>query len=234
MVDQSSAQEPLLSVIMATLNAGQFLREALTSVQNQTYAQVEVILIDGGSRDQTEEIAREFSEVRFVKQEGSGLFSAWNQGVLHANGAFIAFLDSDDHWEPSALFDHMRVLMSDTSKLGSVGCVQFFLESKDSPPPEFKLSLLDRAHLAYMPGCFVGRRSIFDRIGYFETEWKVASDIIWFGKVKELGDGINVLDQVVLHKRVHRNNLSYTSIDEDVYSKELLKLLHQKIKSRKA
>lgn len=233
MVDQLIMKEPLVSVIMATLNSGRFLRDALRSIQNQTYSQIEVIMIDGGSSDLTEEIAREFSQVRFIRQQGRGLFDAWNKGLKLANGSFIAFLDSDDYWESSAIFDQMQMLLSDKSKLGSVGRVNFFLEAKDSPPPEFKLSLLDRDHLAYMPGCFVGRRSIIDRIGYFETEWKVASDIIWFGKVKELKEEIILLDQVVLNKRVHENNLSYTSVDEEVYSKELLKLLHQKIQARK-
>jgi len=79
----------------------------------------------------------------------------------------------------------------------------------------------------------MGRKEIFNRIGYYETEWKIASDIIWFGKVKELNDEICLLDHVVLNKRVHKNNISYNSVDEDIYGRELLKLLHLKLKSRR-
>jgi hypothetical protein len=79
----------------------------------------------------------------------------------------------------------------------------------------------------------MGRKEIFNRIGYYETEWKIASDIIWFGKVKELNDEICLLDHVVLNKRVHKNNTSYNSVDEDIYGRELLKLLHLKLKSRR-
>jgi hypothetical protein len=79
----------------------------------------------------------------------------------------------------------------------------------------------------------MGRKEIFNRIGYYETEWKIASDIIWFGKVKDLKDEIYKLDRVVLNKRVHKNNISYNSVEEDIWGRELLKLLHLKLKSRK-
>ena len=226
-------KEPLVSVITATLNASKYLREALNSILNQTYQHIEVLIIDGGSTDDTKEIANLFPKVSFVTQNGKGLFDAWNQGIQMCNGDFVAILDSDDIWNPTTLSDHVNALLCDSSKLGSVGQVKFFLEKKQTPPPEFKLSLLEKSHLAYMPGCFMGRKEIFNRIGYYETEWKIASDIIWFGKVKDLKDEIYILDRVVLNKRVHKNNISYNSVEEDIYGRELLKLLHLKLKSKR-
>ena len=226
-------KEPLVSVITATLNASKYLREALNSILNQTYQHIEVLIIDGGSTDDTKEIANLFPKVSFVTQNGKGLFDAWNQGIRMCTGEFIAILDSDDIWNPTTLSDHVNILLSDSSILGSVGRVKFFLEEKQTPPPEFKLSLLEKSHLAYMPGCFMGRKEIFNRIGYYETEWKITSDIIWFGQVKDLKDEIYILDRVVLNKRVHKNNISYNSVEEDIYGRELLKLLHLKLKSKR-
>ena len=226
-------KEPLVSVITATLNASKYLREALNSILNQTYQNIEVLIIDGGSTDDTKEIANMFPKVSFVTQNGKGLFDAWNQGIKMCTGDFVAILDSDDIWNPTTLSDHVNALLIDSSKLGSVGQVKFFLQKKQTPPPEFKLSLLEKSHLAYMPGCFMGRKEIFNRIGYYESEWKIASDIIWFGKVKELKDEICLLDSVVLNKRVHKNNISYNSVDEDIYGRELLKLLHLKLTSKR-
>lgn len=226
-------KDPLVSVITATLNASKYLREALNSILNQTYQNIEVLIIDGGSTDDTIEIANMFPKVSFVTQNGKGLFDAWNQGIQMCNGDFVAILDSDDIWNPTTLSDHVNALLSDSSKLGSVGQVKFFLEEKQNPPPEFKLSLLEKSHLAYMPGCFMGRKEIFNRIGYYETEWKIASDIIWFGKVKDLKDEIYILDSIVLNKRVHKNNISYNSVEEDIYGRELLRLLHLKLRSRR-
>jgi len=226
-------KEPLVSVITATLNASKYLRDALNSILNQTYQHIEVLIIDGGSTDDTKEISNLFPKVSFVTQNGKGLFDAWNQGIQMCTGDFVAILDSDDIWNPTTLSDHINALLSDSSKLGSIGQVKFFLEKKQTPPPEFKLSLLEKSHLAYMPGCFMGRKEIFNRIGYYETEWKIASDIIWFGKVKDLKDEIYILDRVVLNKRVHKNNISYNSVEEDIYGRELLRLLHLKLKSRR-
>ena len=226
-------KEPLVSVITATLNASKYLREALNSILNQTYQHIEVLIIDGGSTDDTKEIANLFPKVSFVTQNGKGLFDAWNQGIRMCTGEFIAILDSDDIWNPTTLSDHVNALLCDSSKLGSVGQVKFFLEKKQTPPPEFKLSLIEKSHLAYMPGCFMGRKEIFNRIGYYETEWEIASDIIWFGQVKDLKDEIYILDRVVLNKRVNKNNISYNSVEEDIYGRELLKLLHLKLKSKR-
>ena len=226
-------KEPLVSVITATINASKYLREALNSILNQTYQHIEVLIIDGGSTDDTKEIANLFPKVSFVTQNGKGLFDAWNQGIRMCTGEFIAILDSDDIWNPTTLSDHVNALLIDSSKLGSVGQVKFFLQKKQTPPPEFKLSLLEKSHLAYMPGCFMGRKEIFNRIGYYETEWEIASDIIWFGQVKDLKDEIYILDRVVLNKRVHKNNISYNSVEEDIYGRELLKLLHLKLKSKR-
>ncbi len=225
-------KEPLVSVVMATLNAEKFISDALTSIFAQTYPRIEIILIDGQSTDNTKNIVAQYPHIKFISQAGKGLFDAWNQGINMSKGEFVAILDSDDYWEPTTISNHLIALMQDDTKLGSIGHVQFFIEANQTPPPEFKLSLLAQSHLAYMPGCFVGRRAIFDKIGYYETDWKVASDIIWFAKVKELKEEIVLLDQVVLHKRVHNQNVSYTSVEEDVYGSELLKLLHEKIRQR--
>lgn len=219
---------------MATLNAEKYLRNALVSIQQQSYKNYEVLIVDGGSADNTIEIASSFSNVRIINQKGGGLFDAWNEGITSSRGEYIALLDSDDFWEKDALFEHMNTLLSEPNLLGSVGRMNFFLEKNETPAPEFKMSLLNESHLAYMPGCFVGKRQIFDKLGLFETHWKIASDIVWFAKVKDLKDGIVLLNSVVLNKRVHNKNLSYSAAKDDTYSKELLALLHNRLNQRES
>jgi hypothetical protein len=67
----------------------------------------------------------------------------------------------------------------------------------------------------------------------FETDYEIASDIVWFSKVKDLGEQIVVLDELVLNKRVHETNLSYTTSEKPVYDQELLKLLFKRIQQNK-
>ena len=232
MVIQIEQKLPLVSVIMATMNSDNFIAEALESIMFQKYDNLEIIIIDSNSSDNTREIAAQYSQVVFYSQSGKGLFEAWNQGIKLAKGEFIAILDSDDYWAPNTILTHILALKQDSSKIGSLGHVQYFLEKNQSPPPEFKLSLLDQSHLAYMPGCFLCRRLIFDKIGLYETNWKVASDIIWFAKVKELKDELILLNNVVLYKRVHNRNISYSSVKHDIYGNELLTLLQAKIRQK--
>ena len=234
MVNKELLQDHLVSIIMATLNAEKYLKNALESIKKQSYKNYEVLIVDGGSSDDTIEIASSFAKVRIINQKGKGLFDAWNEGITSSSGEYIALLDSDDFWEKDALFEHMNALLSEPNLLGSVGRMNFLLEKGQTPPAEFKMSLLNESHLAYMPGCFVGKKEIFDKLGLFETHWKIASDIVWFAKVKELQDGIVLLNSVVLNKRVHNKNLSYSAAKSDTYSKELLTLLHNKLNQRKS
>lgn len=234
MVGSQAESHSFVSVIIATLNAERYLGNALESIAKQSYSEYEILVVDGGSTDNTLTIAQSFSKVKVLLQEGKGLFDAWNQGIKSASGNYIAFLDSDDQWEPDTLTMHMNALTANPDLLGSVGHARFFLEKNEQPPAEFKMSLLNGSHLGYMPGCFVGKKTIVDNIGFFETHWKVASDILWFAKLKEMPDAIVLLDKVVLNKRVHNKNISYSAAKADTYDKELLELLHMKLKGRKS
>lgn len=233
MVDHlnSAPNKPLISVIIPTLNAGNFLGNALQSVFSQTYLDFELIMIDGGSSDSTLELAKTYPQVQIFQQKSSGLASAWNEGILKARGEFITFLDSDDIWLPTCLESHILAFQGITHLEASLGRVEFFLDSNSKVPPGFKLSLLQGTHIGNMPGCFMGRRNLFNRLGMFETRWKIASDLIWFTKLRNQEPHILELEQVCLRKRIHNSNLSYTTAQTSVYDKELLQFLAEKIKN---
>jgi GT2 family glycosyltransferase len=91
----------LVSVIIPTYNRAYVLGDALRSVLAQTYRPLEVIVVDDGSTDNTEEVVRAFGDdVRYVRQENAGCPTARNVGFTLARGEFIALLDSDDRWLP--------------------------------------------------------------------------------------------------------------------------------------
>lgn len=232
MVDISHAHTsaPLISIVIPTLNAQQYLPSALASIDAQIYQHYEIIAIDGGSIDTTTAILEKHPQLRSYRQESSGLPGAWNEGILKARGKYIALLDSDDLWLPHTLAVHMAAFNNNPNLDISLGRVEFFLDSPDKIPLGFKASLLEKNHLGNMPGCFLGKRSIFDQLGLFETHWKVASDLIWFSQMRKSSAVIHELDQVVLKKRVHNANLSYTTAQTPVYTKELLQFLGEKIK----
>lgn len=98
----------LISVIMPSYNAAPYLAEAVASVMTQTYTQVELIIIDDGSRDESVAIAQRLVEahpgrILLLEQANSGPYPARNLGLSRARGEFIAFLDADDWWSPDCL-----------------------------------------------------------------------------------------------------------------------------------
>lgn len=102
---------PDISVIIPTFNRAKTLPRALESIRRQTYPPSEIILIDDGSTDETPRvIARQFPEVRYIRQENRGVSSARNTGIKAAVGEWIAFLDSDDEWLPKKLEKQVEAL----------------------------------------------------------------------------------------------------------------------------
>jgi glycosyltransferase involved in cell wall biosynthesis len=94
---------PSVSVIIPTFDRKRFLAEALDSVRAQTFADVEVVVVDDGSTDGTEEMLLGFAGVRCIRQENRGVSSARNEGIRSSAGELVAFLDSDDLWKPEKL-----------------------------------------------------------------------------------------------------------------------------------
>ncbi len=108
--------DPTVSVIIPAYNCGEMLREAVDSVRRQTYQDLEVIIVDDGSTDDTPEviqaIAAEFSKVRTVRADHRGVAAARNRGFAAARGEWIAPLDADDLWLDEKLARCMEYLAS--------------------------------------------------------------------------------------------------------------------------
>ncbi len=97
-------KNPLVSVIIPTYNRGWILKEAIDSVLAQDFADFELIVVDDGSTDNTQDILSSYKEnIVVLRQDNKGVSSARNRGVVSASGQFIAFLDSDDLWLPKKL-----------------------------------------------------------------------------------------------------------------------------------
>lgn len=220
---------PLISIIIPTWNSAKFLDECVRSVQAQSFREFEVIFVDGRSTDDTLTIASACSKGRIISQTRPGLAAAWNEGILASRGTYVAFLDSDDWWESNCLSRHMDGLCDEPNYDYSIGQVKYFTDNPNALPRGFKPSLLLGSHRALMPGCFVGKRSLFDRIGLFDESLGVATDIQWFHDLKLTGAPFYDLNAHILNKRVHDSNLSYTLAETPTYGRELLSVLRRRI-----
>jgi hypothetical protein len=220
---------PAVTVVIAVKNAERYLAECLDSVAAQTFSDYEVVVVDGRSTDATERIARAYPKVRFIQQAGAGFADAWNTGLRAARGELIAFVDSDDHWVPSKLERQVEALRADAELQAVIGRVRFFVEPGEVPPRGFRDRVLAGDHVAQMPGVLLARRGVFELIGDWGEGMVVANDIDWFVRLKDSGLRVGVVDEVLLHKRVHSRNFSYVTAEDPVYPREVLRLLHQSI-----
>ena len=109
-------QSPLVSVVIPAFNAAATLAETIASVLNQTFPNIEVIVVDDGSTDETARIAAEFSErdarVCLLQKTNEGVASARNYGIEVAKGEFIAPIDADDLWHPTRVEKHLSKIIS--------------------------------------------------------------------------------------------------------------------------
>jgi glycosyltransferase involved in cell wall biosynthesis len=214
-----------VTYIVATKNAERFVAASLGSIRAQSGVESEIIVVDGRSNDRTREIASSF-DVRVVDQEGTGLANAWNTGIKLASSPLIAFLDSDDLLVPETLAARVEDLHLSGAAV-SMGRVRYFLESGTVVAPGFTRALLQEAgQIAPIPGAMLVRSKIFASIGLFDAAYALGADTDWFGRLVDANISIRIFDRVVLHKRIHGENLT-RNIDR--VQSELLLALRVKI-----
>ena len=218
----------LVSVIMAVRNSERFIAQAIESVISQSYSDWEVVVVDGSSADRSAEIASAYPRVRCLSQDGrTGFAGAWNEGLAAAEGGLICFLDSDDVWEPSKLERQVEVLRLRPEVDYVITLVRFLVEPGVPLPPGFKPELLESDHVANMPSAVMIRRVALDAVGPFRTDLEVASDIDWFARLKDRPLTLATVPEVLVHKRVHDRNFSYTHARR--LNGELLELLRSSV-----
>jgi glycosyltransferase involved in cell wall biosynthesis len=123
-----SSTMPKVSVIIPTHNRAHFLRGAIFSILNQTFQDVEIIVVDDASTDNTSEVVAAFNDerIRFLRHDtNKGGSAARNTGILASTCDYIAFLDDDDEWLPDKLRKQMEILRASPPEVGVVytGCV---------------------------------------------------------------------------------------------------------------
>ena len=106
---------PIVSVIIPVYNVKPYLEESLESVINQTYKNLEIIVVDDGSNDGSEKICDEYApkddRIKIIHRKNGGLSVARNTGLDNMNGEYIAFLDSDDIYHPAMIQEMLLPLL---------------------------------------------------------------------------------------------------------------------------
>jgi len=171
-----------ISVITAVYNRKETISRALLSIRNQSYKNVEIVVVDGGSSDGTQEAVKSVLDENdyFISEPDDGIYDALNKGLTAATGEIICFLHSDDIYNCNdALSSVVQVFESDVDVV--YGDVSFFTRDKtDSVVRVYRSDKLNVKNLTWgkmpaHPAIFI-RRKIYDSIGIFKTDYIIAAD----------------------------------------------------------
>lgn len=112
LLKQSETTVPRVSVVIPTYNCEHYIAETIESVLGQSFKNLEIIVVDDGSKDRTlEVVARYGSAIKLYTQENSRVCAARNRGLLEASGEFVCFMDHDDYWFPDKLEAQVKAML---------------------------------------------------------------------------------------------------------------------------
>ncbi len=194
-----------ISIITSVYNNQETIAEAMDSVLSQTYTDIEYIIIDGGSTDDTVNIIKSYQNriAVFISEPDKGIYDGLNKGIKLATGDVIGFLHSDDLYENNTVIEKVaKAFMA--SEIDSVYGDLTYVNKSDPTKVirywksgEFTLKKLGRGWMPPHPTFFV-KRDIYQQRGQFDTSFKIAADydlmLRFLGKYKISTDYIpNVL-----------------------------------------
>ena len=169
---------PKISVIIPSYNRDHLILKAVESVSSQTYSNLEIIVVDDGSTDNTSDVISEIDDPRLIyikHNQNRGLSAARNTGILAASGDIFAFLDTDDLWIRHKLNEHVRIFNS-SSNISVVysGSYRYKNNEKIYIPPKCVPSKHGKIFNQLLFGNFIpaisvtAKRECFDKVGLFD------------------------------------------------------------------
>lgn len=174
-----------ISLITVTYNSGATLRDTIQSVLAQTYTNVEYIVVDGLSKDNTIDIVREYEpqfegRMKWISEKDKGLYDAMNKGVRMATGDVVGILNSDDFFTANDVLE--KVAAGFDEQTDAVYGDLHYVHPDDLQHSVryysskiFKRNLMRMGFIPAHP-TFYCRRECFDKFGYYKTDYKIAAD----------------------------------------------------------
>jgi len=183
-------ENPLVSVVIPTYNRADMVVEAVDSVLKQTYSNVEVVVVDDGSTDNTRELVEAIPDERvlYLYKENNGASSARNLGILEAQGEYIAFLDSDDLFFPQKLEIQIRYLQ-ERPYLGMLYCGFILTGRQENVTTTHPATLSGQPIVQMMTRTEIGTltvvipRRVFANVGLFNTDLRSIEDMEFWVRI---------------------------------------------------
>ena len=231
LVEQTlTIKPPTVSVIIPSYNCARYLPEAIASVLNQTYTDYEIIVIDDGSQDDTQEVIQPYlAKIRYLYQENQGVSEARNHGLYVARGELIAYLDADDAFLPHKLQEQVAIFNAQPH----VGIVNSgFRIVKENGEPVMDIERWHEIpdltpevwllHKPVLPSAMMFRREWFDRYGGFDRRLFSCEDVEITLRMVIKGCQATWLRSVTVCYRRHDRSASWFNVLRQVKNAEAM------------
>lgn len=175
-----------ISLVTVAFNSASTIRDTIESVLKQTYSEIEYIIVDGKSSDDTVKIIKEYEplfngRLRWISETDKGLYDAMNKGIRLATGDIIGIINSDDFYHRNDSIEMIANTFKDKSIQAVFADVRFVNPTNLEKTVRYYSSknfTIKRFRFGFMPAhpTFFTYRSYFDRYGYYKTDYKIAAD----------------------------------------------------------
>lgn len=220
MAEMAPGERPFCSVVVPAYQAAEFVAQAIESVLGQSYEEVEVIVVNDGSTDNTAEVVGRFNgRVRYLEQANGGPAVARNAGIRAARGDVLAFLDADDWWAPDRLercVEHLEshpeidVVTTDAvlveGDTPTAGRWYGDYGSYDFPEIDQQLPQMVDKNFVYVSALM--RRTLLDRVGPFDPAFRGTEDYDLWIRALRAGATFALIREPLAYCRVRPDSLS--------------------------
>lgn len=206
--------EPLVSIVIPTFNRATMLPRSVESCLRQTYRNLEVIVVDDGSRDETPEVAQSLADrdarVRYVRQENMRLPGALNTGHRLAQGSFLTWTSDDNQFDPNAI-ETMAGHLQRHPEVGLVYCNVRLVDVHGNVLEERKLPGPEKLWKGSCVGaCFLYRREVHEAVGEYDRGLFLAEDYDFWLRVSKHFAIAHLADVTAYSATCHSGSLTET------------------------
>jgi glycosyltransferase involved in cell wall biosynthesis len=209
---------PLVSIVTPSFNQAHFLESTMQSVFDQTYANIEYIIVDGDSTDQSQEIIKKHSSqlVWWVSEKDDGQTDAINKGFAHANGEIFAWLNSDDTYQPDAVAEAVRFLLTNPEVGMVYGDANYIDENErvvgKFPAHQTDLAGLHRGYVHIPQQSSFFRANLWKKIGPLDTSFFFAMDYDLWVRLAKISE-IKYISRTWANFRLHESAKTISADD---------------------
>ena len=223
----------LVSVVIPAYNYARYLPHAIGSVLAQTHPELECIVVDDGSTDDTRSVVEAIRDerIRYVRKVNGGLSSARNAGIREARHRFVGFVDADDRWLPDFLTRVLEEFERGDAKLGAVATASYRIDEHGTRVGAARFTFGESCELGFRDFCLrnrplsssiVIRRDTLEGTGEFDTSLRSSEDRDYWLRMTARGWKLRFVDEPLAEIRRHSVNMSKAAARMQANRKQVL------------